>query len=77
LHEGWPRSLACVKALAYCEASLSVSCQASSGDVRETMPACLHVYVEDADMTFFKALATDAKASESRSMGSTVIDTRS
>jgi len=49
----------------------------SLGDVRETMPACLHVYVEDADMTFFKALATDAKASESRSMGSTVIDTRS
>jgi len=69
--------LACVKAPAYCEASLNVSCQVSSGDVRETMPACLHVYVEDADVTSFKALATDAKAIESRSIGSTVIDTRS
>lgn len=68
--------MACVKAPTYCEASLSVPCQVSWGDVRETMPACLHVYVEDGDMTVFKALATDAKAIESRSMGSTVIDTR-
>lgn len=36
----------------------------SSDDVRETMPACLHVYVEDADRTFRKALAGGAKAIE-------------
>jgi PhnB protein len=36
----------------------------SSDDVRETLPACLYVYVEDADKTYRKALGAGAKAVE-------------
>lgn len=36
----------------------------SSDDVREALPACLHVYVEDADRTYRKALGAGAKAVE-------------
>ena len=36
----------------------------SSDDVREALPVCLYVYVEDADRTYRKALSAGAKAIE-------------
>lgn len=36
----------------------------SSDDVREALPACLYVYVEDADRTYRKALSVGAKSIE-------------
>lgn len=36
----------------------------SSDAVREALPVCLHVYVEDADRTYRKALSAGAKAVE-------------
>jgi PhnB protein len=36
----------------------------SSDDVREPLPACLYVYVEDADRTYRKAVSAGAKAVE-------------
>jgi uncharacterized glyoxalase superfamily protein PhnB len=36
----------------------------SADDVRDPMPACLYVYVEDADRTYRKALSAGAKSVE-------------
>jgi uncharacterized glyoxalase superfamily protein PhnB len=36
----------------------------SSDDVREAVPACLYVYVEDADKTYRKAISAGAKSVE-------------
>jgi uncharacterized glyoxalase superfamily protein PhnB len=36
----------------------------SSDDVREAMPACLYVYVEDADKIYRKAISAGAKSVE-------------
>jgi uncharacterized glyoxalase superfamily protein PhnB len=36
----------------------------SSDDVREAAPACLYVYVEDADKTYRKAMSAGAKSVE-------------
>lgn len=36
----------------------------SSDDAREAMPACLYVYVEDADKTYRKALGAGARSIE-------------
>jgi uncharacterized glyoxalase superfamily protein PhnB len=36
----------------------------SSDDVREAMPACLYVYVEDADKVYRKAISAGAKSVE-------------